>query len=488
MKRTGCILLIFLVLTARGRAAESPLAPFLDERTVAVLRVDLTKFDVEALGNKLRALAGPLLESDDLPPGWIEAIQALKRAGVSNLAVVVSLADVPERLPFLVLEPPAGKKDEVLRVLRKVAGLGGAEAMGTVVVAGEPATRARLKALKATPRPEIAPALDALPAGLVRLVVVPTTDTVRILEETIPVLPGALGGGPVGPLARGLRWLGVSASVAPQARVELVVQARDGASAKALAGVWKKGLEVLVGNEVLKKEVPWLLAWLTGRVPQVMGDRLRLSLTEKQLQPLLKPLAAQAGQSRAEARMRRLVVALLAYEAKHGRFPVRASFDKDGAPLLSWRVHLLPFLGERALYGEFRLDEAWDSPHNKKLLAKMPAVFRPASAKLAATFKTPFLVPVGANTLFPPRRGVAVREVTGGLNNTIALVEVADEQAVEWTRPADLPFDAKKPLVHLARRDPAGLLLGLADGSVERIPAGTEPSAVRGRFLRAGRH
>ena len=39
--------------------------------------------------------------------------------------------------------------------------------------------------------------------------------------------------------------------------------------------------------------------------------------------------------------------------------------DKDGKPLLSWRVTILPYIEHSMLYREFKLDEAWDSPHNK---------------------------------------------------------------------------------------------------------------------------
>src|SRR5262249_29159759 len=46
-------------------------------------------------------------------------------------------------------------------------------------------------------------------------------------------------------------------------------------------------------------------------------------------------------------------------------------------PLLSWRVAILPYIGQRALYQRFRLNEPWDSKHNKKLLAQMPKVFAP---------------------------------------------------------------------------------------------------------------
>lgn len=42
---------------------------------------------------------------------------------------------------------------------------------------------------------------------------------------------------------------------------------------------------------------------------------------------------------------------------------------------LSWRVHLLPFLGEESLYSEFRLNEPWDSANNKPLISRIPDVF-----------------------------------------------------------------------------------------------------------------
>ena len=57
-------------------------------------------------------------------------------------------------------------------------------------------------------------------------------------------------------------------------------------------------------------------------------------------------------------------------------FPPAYTTSKDGKPLLSWRVLILPYLEQEALYKEFHLDEPWDSPHNRTLIARMPAVYR----------------------------------------------------------------------------------------------------------------
>ena len=57
--------------------------------------------------------------------------------------------------------------------------------------------------------------------------------------------------------------------------------------------------------------------------------------------------------------------------------PPPAIYSKDGKPLLSWRVAVLPYIEQGPLYNQFKLDEPWDSAHNKKLLALMPKLYEP---------------------------------------------------------------------------------------------------------------
>ena len=53
-------------------------------------------------------------------------------------------------------------------------------------------------------------------------------------------------------------------------------------------------------------------------------------------------------------------------------FPAHAIYSKDGKPLLSWRVQILPFIEEQELYNKFHLDEPWDSDNNRPLIAQLP--------------------------------------------------------------------------------------------------------------------
>ena len=100
-------------------------------------------------------------------------------------------------------------------------------------------------------------------------------------------------------------------------------------------------------------------------------------------------------------KLRQLAIAMGNYDDTHKHYPAAANYNSQGQPLLSWRVHLLPFVGHEDLYQQFRLDEPWDSPHNQELISKMPDAYKDAADAVGGQHKTRFLVPVGERTLFP---------------------------------------------------------------------------------------
>jgi hypothetical protein len=162
--------------------------------------------------------------------------------------------------------------------------------------------------------------------------------------------------------------------------------------------------------------------------------------------------------------LQRLTLAMHSYHDDLGTFPPAALLDKDKKPLLSWRVLLLQNLGERDLFKEFRLDEPWDSAHNKKLLNRMPKVYAPAGVKTKEADVTFFQVFTGPGTAFEGPRGLSVRDFTDGTSNTLLIVEAGEP--VPWTKPADLFHDAKKPLPKLGGQFKDRIHIALADGSV----------------------
>ncbi|HWL09941.1 MAG TPA: DUF1559 domain-containing protein, partial [Planctomicrobium sp.] len=74
-----------------------------------------------------------------------------------------------------------------------------------------------------------------------------------------------------------------------------------------------------------------------------------------------------------QKRLREVATAMHEYHKANQHFPTIDGIGKESG--LSWRVYLLPLLGEEELYQKFHLNEAWNSPHNSALIPEMPNVF-----------------------------------------------------------------------------------------------------------------
>ena len=94
------------------------------------------------------------------------------------------------------------------------------------------------------------------------------------------------------------------------------------------------------------------------------------------LLPAVQRVREAAARIQCANNLHQIGIAAHAYHDAFNSFPPAAITSKEGRPLLSWRVALLPHLDEGALYNEFHLNEPWDSAHNSKLIARMPAVYR----------------------------------------------------------------------------------------------------------------
>ena len=161
-----------------------------------------------------------------------------------------------------------------------------------------------------------------------------------------------------------------------------------------------------------------------------------------------------------------------AYLDDKGHFPGPAVNEKK-QPLLSWRVELLPYLGLQSLYDAFHLDEAWDSPHNYKLLGKIPRVFQSPERFDA---KTNYVaLSLSGVTVYQGPRQLDKSDVEDGVHNTLALVEADDQQAVPWTQPTEFPLVMAAPLKSLGNLRESGLFVVWSDGTAAWINRSVNP-------------
>ena len=186
-----------------------------------------------------------------------------------------------------------------------------------------------------------------------------------------------------------------------------------------------------------------------------------------------------------------LATHMYASEENRDAFPPQAICDPEGKPLLSWRVMLLPYLGQEALYREFHLDEPWDSEHNRPLVARMPVVFVDPSAdpEAVAAGLTTVQVLTGEDTpCATPDKGISIHRITDGTSRTLFVVEAMPDRAVPWTKPADLAFDPERPLDGIGNPQRSGgvFLGGFCDGSVHAFNPDVDPDVFKALATPAG--
>jgi hypothetical protein len=187
--------------------------------------------------------------------------------------------------------------------------------------------------------------------------------------------------------------------------------------------------------------------------------------------------------------LKRIATAILAYLAANNRnFPAAAIVGPNGTPLLSWRVAILPYLGEseKALYGQFKLSEPWDSPHNKALLAKMPRMYASTVAKGDEKDKyvTHYLGFVGGGALFERDRMVNLQSVTDGTSNTLMIAEALT--GVPWTKPEDLAFTGRSLLPRLGGQFEEDFVGVMADGWPRLFKKSVDPTVLVELITRGG--
>lgn len=190
--------------------------------------------------------------------------------------------------------------------------------------------------------------------------------------------------------------------------------------------------------------------------------------------------------------LKHISLALQNYHEVYGEFPPAYIADKNGKPMHSWRVLILPFLLNRNLYDKYHFEEPWDGPRNRQLLDEIQGdVYQcpgdPRETDHSRTW-TSYVAVLGPRTMWPGARGRKVSEIADGAANTVMVVEDQSHQ-IAWMEPRDLEFEEAQRL--FASADPQaavfhrsenfffvfrwGRLVACADGSVHFVEHGVKP-------------
>jgi hypothetical protein len=183
---------------------------------------------------------------------------------------------------------------------------------------------------------------------------------------------------------------------------------------------------------------------------------------------ILPSVRQKTAKMQSSNNLKLMALGMMDYESRFGKLPPAVLRGPTGQ-LYSWRVALLPYLGEEKLYANYNLNEPWDSPGNRAVLARMPRFYAPPG--MAGGNSTFYQVVVGRGTAFEspdvrlsPWRD---RDFPKGAARTLMIVEA--ESPVPWTKPEDLTYAPGQPLPELGGIFHDGFHVAFVDGSVQWV-------------------
>jgi len=274
---------------------------------------------------------------------------------------------------------------------------------------------------------------------------------------------------------KGFAKMGLAEMVEPRKEVEKRVFPKDQVGANPLTELPEflaalAGLAILNEAENLLKNPPITLAGTSLKAdytaPQISSNALipTTAIAVALLLPAVAKVREAAQRSNSMNNLKQIALAMHNYNSTFGAFPAAAICDKKtGKPLLSWRVAILQYIEEEALYKQFKMDEPWDSEHNLKLAKNMPKIYFHPKANKPGDNKTHYRLFYGKGAAFELNKTTQIINITDGLSNTLMAVEA--EESVVWTNPNDLAFDPTKALPKMLSID-GKFSAAYCDGSV----------------------
>ena len=208
------------------------------------------------------------------------------------------------------------------------------------------------------------------------------------------------------------------------------------------------------------------------------------------LLPAVQQAREAARRTQCKNNLKQIGLALYNYHDTYQAFPPAYTVDAQGKPLHSWRVLILPFLGEQGLYNSIDLSQAWDSPRNAGFQSQMPMAYACPSHGSSGTSNglTHYAAIVGAPCVFQGETTTAMRDITDGTSNTILVGEVS-QATISWMSPTDVSLDTFTRIGDsggFSSHHTGGVHVLMCDGTVRFINQNIDAPTLKALFTRAG--
>ncbi|MCL2116944.1 MAG: DUF1559 domain-containing protein [Planctomycetaceae bacterium] len=552
MMTTVAVLLACFALPqgfAQKNSPMEPLAPLVSDKTFAVAHVNLRAIDFDQIQKLIldgveqyvtlqqferESVAEVLAESNKLihakrPQIETAFLEFLEETGLRDV-YFISYYNLLQTMPgFLVIPMTGISAKQYDNLCEKVGGKAASSVIRVknflILPLGDdrhheadaiwPEFFAAIKPVKI---PAFDEAFTGTETALFRAAVVVPENVTRILTEAgMPMAPIPQVGSLLYLLNDHTRWASVVLDL-ENAKLRAAIQMSSKESAKEARETLIDVIDMSVSTMTMQMEqrdemadfIPLIGAYMRGLfrtlLPVVNGDQLVYEASGENgmtaavgvggvavalLLPAVQASREAARRMQCTNHIKQIVLALHTYHDAQRCFPPVMTADANGKPLHSWRVLILPYIEQAALYEAIRLDEPWDSEYNSRFHNLMISAYQCPSANSPMPGMTSYSVVVGKECFFhEPNAKNGMAMIADGTSNTIAVVERAEP--VCWMDPTqEITFEEACKGINvssegLGSNHTGGINAGFFDGSVQFISESVDLAVLRALFTRAG--
>jgi prepilin-type processing-associated H-X9-DG protein len=203
------------------------------------------------------------------------------------------------------------------------------------------------------------------------------------------------------------------------------------------------------------------------------------------LLPAVQAAREAARRSQCTNNLKQIGLAMHNYHDVYNCFPPAVITDKNGRPMRSWRVAILPFMEQNALYQRYNFNEPWDGPNNRTLGNTAIPEYRCPSDQSSAPTETNYVMIVGKGSLGGlPNQTTSFRNIIDGTANTIMIVEVTGS-GIPWIEPRDLSVEEFQRGINdgsgkwISSKHPGGVNVLMCDASVRFVSQTIDRQTLR---------
>jgi hypothetical protein len=252
---------------------------FITADAVAVGHLDVTRLKAESLFANLKQFVPGDADQIEFTEAAVEqSVEQFLKAGGREAFVVLT----PSLSPVLVVPLAADVDEAAILAILGQAPLEAVEKLDGALVAGTDAAVSRLRGAKPAARPGLSKAFAAAGDTMAQLLLIPTEDDRKMVDEMLPRLPPELGGASTRPASRGMNWVALGIDGPPQFSLRLVADAADAAAAGELKALVVGLLDALFKLPDFQKMFPDQDALRKSLSPQVSQNRVVLELSGRQ--------------------------------------------------------------------------------------------------------------------------------------------------------------------------------------------------------------